>query len=193
MATGAGKTKVLSLLMAWSYFHKLYEPDSDAVPQLPVDRAEHHRAGSAPGGFRWTADLLQRSHSSRQRSSTAATGATIFRSRLHIQDDVRIVRETGNIFLTNIHRVYLGDVSNRPSRMTICSDYFLDPFGPKPVGKTTDSKIDLGEIVREIDELAVFNDEAHHIHDPRMAWFKSIQDIHHRMLQKDRRLRCRST
>ena len=30
MATGAGKTKVLSLLIAWSYFHKLYEPDSDA-------------------------------------------------------------------------------------------------------------------------------------------------------------------
>ncbi|MEA3110094.1 MAG: type restriction enzyme, partial [Gammaproteobacteria bacterium] len=28
MATGAGKTKVLSLLMAWSYFHKLYEPGS---------------------------------------------------------------------------------------------------------------------------------------------------------------------
>jgi len=53
------------------------------------------------------------------------------------------------------------------------------------VGKTTDSKTDLGEVVREIDELAVFNDEAHHIHDPKMAWFKSIQDIHHRMLQKD--------
>ena len=28
MATGAGKTKVLSLLIAWSYFHRLYEPDS---------------------------------------------------------------------------------------------------------------------------------------------------------------------
>ncbi len=28
MATGAGKTKVLSLLLAWSYFHKLYEPGS---------------------------------------------------------------------------------------------------------------------------------------------------------------------
>ena len=55
-------------------------------------------------------------------------------------------------------------------------------------GKTTDSKTDLGEIVREIEELAVFNDEAHHIHDSRLAWFKSIQDIHHRMLQKDCRL-----
>jgi len=28
MATGSGKTKVLSLVLAWSYFHKLYEPDS---------------------------------------------------------------------------------------------------------------------------------------------------------------------
>lgn len=28
MATGAGKTKVLSLLLAWSFFHKLYEADS---------------------------------------------------------------------------------------------------------------------------------------------------------------------
>src|SRR5207247_6369142 len=41
---------------------------------------------------------------------------------------------------------------------------------------------------REIEELAVFNDEAHHIHDPRMAWFKCILDIHHRMLQRDGRL-----
>ncbi len=39
-------------------------------------------------------------------------------------------------------------------------------------------------IVRDIDELAILNDEAHHIHDPRMAWFKSIEDIHNRMLQK---------
>ena len=29
LATGAGKTKVMSLLMTWSYFHKLYEADSD--------------------------------------------------------------------------------------------------------------------------------------------------------------------
>ena len=28
MATGSGKTKVMSLILAWSYFHKLYEPDS---------------------------------------------------------------------------------------------------------------------------------------------------------------------
>src|SRR5271165_4827851 len=29
LATGAGKTKVMSLLMAWSYFHRKYEADSE--------------------------------------------------------------------------------------------------------------------------------------------------------------------
>ena len=54
------------------------------------------------------------------------------------------------------------------------ADYFR---GKRPSGVTTGAKVDLGMIVRDIDELVVLNDEAHHIHDPRMAWFKSIQDI----------------
>lgn len=133
MATGAGKTKVISLLIAWSFFHKLYESDS-----------------------------------------------TLSRNFLVIAPNI--------IFLTNIHRVFLGDIQDPSLEDDDLRDYFLAPFGPKPSGKTTDSKTDLGEIVRDVEELAVFNDEAHHIHNPKMAWFKSIQDIHHRMLQKDHRL-----
>ena len=187
MATGAGKTKVLSLLIAWSYFHKLYEPHSVLArnflviaPNIIVlDRLRADFDGlriffndpvlpdNGYAGRNWRED---------------------FQVALHIQDDVRIVRPTGNLFLTNIHRVYLGETRDPSLEDDDLRDYFLSPFGPKPAGKTTDSKIDLGEIVREIDELAVFNDEAHHIHDPRMAWFKSIQDIHHRMVQKDLRL-----
>jgi len=184
MATGAGKTKVLSLLIAWSFFHKLYETDSTLArnflliaPNIIVlDRLRADFDGlriffndpilpdNGHEGLNWRDD---------------------FQLTLHIQDDVRVVRETGNLFLTNIHRVYLGDVREPSLDDEDLRDYFLEPFGSKPVGKTTDSKTDLGEVVREIDELAVFNDEAHHIHDPKMAWFKSIQDIHHRMLQKD--------
>jgi type III restriction enzyme len=187
MATGSGKTKVLSLLIAWSYFHKLYEADSTLArnilliaPNIIVlDRLRTDFDGlkiffndpvlpdNGFDGQNWRDD---------------------FQVTLHIQDDVRVVRPTGNLFLTNIHRVYLGEVAEPSLDDEDLRDYFLDPFGPKPVGKTTDSKVDLGEIVREIDELAVFNDEAHHVHDPRMAWFKSIQDIHHRMLQKDCKL-----
>ena len=36
MATGTGKTKVLSLVLAWSYFHKLYEPDSELARNFLV-------------------------------------------------------------------------------------------------------------------------------------------------------------
>ncbi len=187
LATGAGKTKVLSLLIAWCYFHKTYEPDSTLArnvlliaPNIIVlDRLRADFDGlriffndpvlpdNGYEGCNWRDD---------------------FQIALHLQDDVRVVRPTGNLFLTNIHRVYLGDVPEPSLDDDDLRDYFLSPFGPKPAGKTTDSKTDLGELIREIDELAVFNDEAHHIHDPRMAWFKSIQDIHHRMLQKDQRL-----
>ncbi|MDR0881136.1 MAG: type III restriction endonuclease subunit R, partial [Candidatus Adiutrix sp.] len=82
-------------------------------------------------------------------------------------------------------RVYAGqDIPPSPDDDD-SRDYFL---GPRPSGATTDSKVDLGVIVRDIDELMVLNDEAHHIHDASLAWFKSIEDIHNRLLQKDGRL-----
>ena len=128
MATGAGKTKVLSLLIAWSYFHKLYEPDSDAGPQLPADRAQHHRARPSARRFRGLRIffndpvLPDNGHDGRNWRDD-------FQIALHIQDDVRIVRPTGNIFLTNIHRVYLGDVPEPSLEDDDLRDYFLAPFG----------------------------------------------------------------
>ena len=187
MATGAGKTKVLSLLIAWSFFHKLYESDSTLSRNFLVIAPNIIVLDRLRADF----DGLKIFFNDPILPSNGYEGRNWrddFQITLHIQDDVRIVRETGNFFLTNIHRVYLGDVRELSLEDNDLRDYFLAPFGEKPAGRTTDSKVDLGEIVRELDELAVFNDEAHHIHDPRMAWFKSIEDIHHNMLQKDRRL-----
>ena len=104
-----------------------------------------------------------------------------FQLTLHKQDDVHVTHATGNIFLTNIHRVYAGrDIAAAPDDDD-SMDYFL---GTRPSGATTDSKVDLGMIVRYIDELMILDDEAHHIHDSKLAWFQSIQDIHNRLLQK---------
>lgn len=180
LATGTGKTKVLSLIIAWSFFHKLYEPESTLsrnflliAPNIIVlDRIYKDFQGlriffSDPvlpdngyDGRNWRDD---------------------FQLTLHLQDDVRVTRKTGNIFLTNIHRVYAGNEIPPSPDDENTMDYFL---GKRPTGATTDSKVDLGMIVRDIDELAVLNDEAHHVHDDRLAWFKSIQDIHNRLLQK---------
>jgi type III restriction enzyme len=180
MATGSGKTKVMSLALAWSYFHKMYEPDSGLArnflviaPNIIVlDRIYKDFQGlriffddpvlpdNGYNGRNWRDD---------------------FQLTLHKQDEVRIAHPTGNIFLTNIHRVYAGeDIPPSPDDENTM-DYFL---GKRPTGATTDSKVDLGMIVRDIDELMVLNDEAHHIHDSSLAWFKSIEDIHNRLLQK---------
>jgi type III restriction enzyme len=180
MATGTGKTKVMSLIIAWSFFHRLYEPESTLsrnflviAPNIIVlDRIYSDFKGlriffedpvlpdNGFDGRNWRDD---------------------FQLNLHKQDEVNVIRSTGNIFLTNIHRVYSGDdIPSSPDDENTM-DYFL---GKRPTGATTDSKVDLGMIVRDIEELMVVNDEAHHIHDARLAWFKSIEDIHNRLLQK---------
>ncbi len=180
MATGTGKTKVMSLALAWSFFHKLYEPDSALsrnflviAPNIIVlDRIYHDFQGlriffddpvlpdNGFDGRNWRDD---------------------FQLTLHKQDEVRVTQPTGNIFLTNIHRVYSGDDIPPSPDDDNTMDYF---FGKRPTGGTTDSSVDLGMIVRDIEELMVLNDEAHHIHDSKLAWFKSIQEIHNRLLQK---------
>lgn len=185
MATGSGKTKILALALVWSYFHKLYEPDSElgrnflviapnvivferikadfdgkmvfySDPMLPDDGYMDHN---------WKEDFN--------------------RVKVHLQDDVNVTNPVGNIFLTNIHRVYDSKNKVASAEDANTMDYFL---GPKPVGATNDSKTDLGKIVREIDELVILNDEAHHIHDDKLAWFKSIEDIHNRLVQKGGKL-----
>jgi len=182
MATGTGKTKVMSLLVVWSYFHRMYEEDSKLArnfllitPNIIVlDRIKSDFEGlkifyedpvlpdNGFGGQNWKDD---------------------FQITLHLQDNINTVRRIGNIFLTNIHRVY-NSKDNIPSfGDENTTDYFL---GDKPVAKTSDSKVNLGEVIRDIDELMVLNDEAHHIHDERLAWFKSIEDISNRMKMKDK-------
>jgi type III restriction enzyme len=184
IATGGGKTKVMSLAIAWAYFHKLYEPNSTLArnflliaPNIIVlDRLYNDFQGlkiffddpvlpsNGYEGRNWHDD---------------------FQMTLHKQDDVRVTNPIGNIFLTNIHRVYSNDAVAPAPDDADARDYFL---GTRPTGATNESKVDLGMIVRDIDELVVVNDEAHHIHDARLAWFKSIEDIHNRLLQKGKQL-----
>lgn len=184
MATGSGKTKVMSLAIAWSFFPKTYEEDSSLsrnflliAPNIIVlDRIYRDFQGlriffadpvipdNGFDGRNWRDD---------------------FQLSLHKQDEVRVTQKLGNIFLTNIHRVYSGDDIPLSADDENTMDYFL---GRRPTGATTDSNVDLGTIVRDIDELIVLNDEAHHVHDAKLAWFRSIQDIHNKLLQKDAQL-----
>jgi type III restriction enzyme len=183
LATGAGKTKVMSLLIAWCYFHRRYEADSDlstnflliapniiVLDRLRLDfdglRVFHEDPVLPPNGHdgqNWQDD---------------------FQITVHVQDQIGHVAESGNLFLSNIHRVFQSD-SEPTVEDANTIDYFL---GRRPTGKTTDSQVDLGFIVRQVPDLVVLNDEAHHIHDERMAWFRNILDISNQLRLKGSRL-----
>ena len=181
MATGSGKTKVLSLALAWSFFHKTYEADSELSRNFLVIAPNIIVLDRIRKDFDGLRIFLKDDPVLPENGMDGRDWRDDFQLTLHIQDEVRVTQKTGNIFLTNIHRVYPGDDAPASADDDDMMDYFL---GKRPTGATTDQKVDLGMIVREIDELMVLNDEAHHIHDPRMAWFKSIEDIHNRLLQK---------
>src|ERR1019366_4955039 len=181
MATGSGKTKVLSLALAWSFFHKTYEADSGLSRNFLVIAPNIIVLDRIRKDFDGLRIFLKDDPVLPENGMDGRDWRDDFQLTLHIQDEVRVTQKTGNIFLTNIHRVYPGDDAPASADDDDMMDYFL---GKRPTGATTDQKVDLGMIVREIDELMVLNDEAHHIHDPRMAWFKSIEDIHNRLQQK---------
>lgn len=170
-ATGTGKTKVLSLLIVWAYFHKLYVENSElsqnflllAPNTIVLDRLKTDIEGLRV--FRTDPALPQNNYEGRMWSSD-------FNPKVHIQDQIGSISKSGNIFLTNIQR-FSNRTKSADKYSTI--DFFL---GDKPVTKTSDNKITVKDIVKNLDNLIVLNDEAHHIHDSNMAWFKTIENIH---------------
>jgi type III restriction enzyme len=92
MATGAGKTKFISRLIAWSFFHKLYEPNSVLsrnflviAPNIIVlDRLRADFDGLKI--FFNDPILPDNGHQGRNWRDD-------FQLTLHIQDDVRVLRD----------------------------------------------------------------------------------------------------
>jgi type III restriction enzyme len=183
MATGSGKTKVLSLILVWSFFHKTYENNSDLsrnflviTPNIIVlDRIRSDFEGLKT--FFLDPMVPEDGYHSRN-------WKTDFQLDVHIQDNVNQINKTGNIFLTNIHRVYDSKYTEPSFEDEDTTGYFLG----KKAKDVKEDHVDLGDIVRDIDELMILNDEAHHIHDSKLQWFKSIEDIHYNLKQKGNKL-----
>ena len=100
-ATGTGKTKVLSLLIAWCYFHKKFVEKSNlsnnflviAPNTIVLDR------------LRADIDGLKIFSEDPVLPPEGYDGKSwIFNPKIHIQDNVSSLSNTGNIFLTNIQR-----------------------------------------------------------------------------------------
>jgi type III restriction enzyme len=187
VATGAGKTKIMSLAIVWSYFHSLYEPNSELprhfvviAPNLTVyERLKDDFEG---GAIFYRDPLIPE----------AWRGD--FQMQVVLQDEPGGTLRQGAIYLTNIHRLYPkpDDRAKPGKRKQRASAY--DPaliFGPQvshsqalETGKTLRARIAAHP------SLMVLNDEAHHVHDPELTWSQAIDDLHARSLARDNRGVC---
>lgn len=178
MATGAGKTKVMGLTLVWSYFHKLYEADSTLSKDFLVIAPNIivlNRLRKDFDGLKMFFDEPFIPYNGFDDKDWKSD----FQLTLHIQDDLKPITESGNIFLTNIHRVFFNEEPEQSFETT-----FLG-VKPKPDADTSRG-LDLGKILRsdKIKNLVVLNDEAHHIHESSLTWFRSIEDINNKIKLK---------
>ena len=178
-ATGTGKTKVLSLLIAWSFFHKKYEASSElsnnflliAPNTIVLDRLKNDVCGLRI----FYEDPIIPENGYQNKSWN-------FNPKVHIQDDISHISDLGNIFLTNIQRF--------SNRSTSTKEYDLKNkfLGPEPLKKgQNDNKPKVKDILKELDHLIVLNDEAHHIYE-NTAWKRTIEDINNSLIQKGKKL-----
>ncbi|MFA4915557.1 MAG: DEAD/DEAH box helicase family protein [Syntrophales bacterium] len=171
VATGAGKTKVMSLAIVWSYFHALRESDSSMAqhfvviaPNLTVFERLKEDFRPEKGGLNifdrdplipvaWRGDW-NLSVVPQDQAGGAATG--------------------GTLYLTNIHRLYDSDKRRRTRE-----DETYEWMGPL-VSRA--KALDTGEVLRKRitahARVMILNDEAHHLWDPGSAWNEAISFLH---------------
>jgi len=175
-ATGSGKTNVMAFLAVWSYFHKKFEDNSELSQTILV---------IAPNVIVY------------ERLKTDFENGNIFHHFPFVPDEWQydwnmsfIMRDDqvksstdGTFYLTNIHQIY-------ESRAEIQED--LGPvgnmLGQKPKKDSQASWLEsLYDRIMKHDDLLVINDEAHHVHDEELAWYKSILSFHENLLKRKKK------
>ena len=167
LATGAGKTWVMAMAVAWSHFHRLRVADSDlstnflivapnviVYQRLEKDFADNrifHELPLIPPEWRGG-----------------------FRQKVILRGDAAEPDRSGNLFLTNIQQLY--ESRDREWTPANPAETLL---GRKPAQDLAAAAgRSMLERVRSLPDLVVMNDEAHHVHDEDLAWSKSLLAVH---------------
>ncbi len=169
LATGAGKTKVMSLAMVWSYFHALRESDSPmakhfvvTAPNLTVfERLKTDFKPAEGGKDIFDTDPL---------IPVAWRGD--WNMSVVLQDEASGAATGGTLYLTNIHRLYDNE---RRKKETETYDW-MGPTVSK--AKALDTGAELRKRITGHARVMVLNDEAHHLWDPGSAANEAIAFLH---------------
>ena len=170
MATGSGKTVVMALAITWSYFHCRFEQSSDMA---------RHFLMLAPNIIVY------------ERLKIDFEDEKIFRELPIIPPewkyewDFRTVLRGesysgsawSTLYLTNIQQFYDrgNDDPINPIDMVL---------GPRVKGADTVKSASIMDMVQKHDDLMIINDEAHHVHDEDLEWWKIIETLHAALIKR---------
>lgn len=169
MATGSGKTKVMSLAIVWSYFHALREGDSRMArhfvviaPNLTVFERLKEDFKPEGGG----PDIFDRD------PLIPVAWRGDWNLSVVLQDEAGGAGTGGTLYLTNIHRLFEKTRERKGGEMH-------DWMGPSvSKAKALDTGAALRERITAHRRVLVLNDEAHHVWDADSAWNEAIAFLH---------------
>lgn len=212
MATGTGKTWVLNALLVWQYLNKLADPQDPrfssnfllVAPGLIVyDRLLDSFQGKEQDGERdfATSDIYRQQDlfipdTYRTQFFTFLQSSVVTKTEIG-----RKVTGSGLIAITNWHLLagkedpdFLDDDEVEAPGAEIDPKAAVESFFPLTPGKNAGNALDVLDrrflrggplqALKDLSDLVVFNDEAHHIHEVRKSdevtdveWQKSLSEI----------------
>ena len=166
MATGSGKTWVMAMTVVWCRFHKLMVPDSTLSTNFLI---------VAPNVIVY--QRLQKDFESNRLFHQLPLIPPEWRSRFAqnviLRGEVTEPGPAGNLFLTNVHQLY--EAREKEWAPANAVDALL---GQPAKDNAASSEQTMLDRVKSLQDIVVINDEAHHVHDDKLAWSRSLLAIH---------------
>lgn len=166
MATGSGKTFVMAFVVVWSYFNRLREKDR---------RYANNFLLVAPNVIVY--ERLAKDFANGKIFEELPFVPTAWKSKwklnIKLRGDESPLAAENNFVLNNIHQLYESRIKEfNPSSIIEAI------LGRKPQSDPGKSPQTLLERIKELDNVLVMNDEAHHVHDDELKWNESLLAIH---------------
>ena len=167
MATGSGKTKVMSLVAAWQYFNAVVESRPDYAKSFLVIAPnvivfERLRSDFGSGRIFRVDPIVPPELS------------IYWDMDCYVRDEGERANSQGALYLTNVQQLYQrpDDDDNEPEPMAAV-------LGPRTVQSNQDGNdaFDRRPVERG-DRLLILNDEGHHTHDEESEWNNVIRRLH---------------
>ena len=178
MATGSGKTKVMSLAIVWSYFNARFEND------LRDDYSKTF-ALIAPNVivYQRLLDDFRDGKIFREDPLIPPEWQSEWQFAVVTRDDAGAPGADGTLYLTNIHQLYPERESGRRRAGRESAAITAVLGGPRPTGSESTGS-ELRRRILSHGDLMVFNDEGHHVHTDELEWSKVIDRMHAELEQR---------